>query len=157
MSNPTPTKISTSYAKLVAYIQAALKDHKRLQFMDELERNPQTLLRQGWGLQIGAGSRVDRCITPQYARTQSFTLTIIRETVAKDTDVDKREAVKIWVLEDLHLVISALVGELTLEETCQSIVYSEDAGPEEIEVGGQPYVALDVTLSMEVIQQIAGG
>lgn len=157
MSNPTQTKISLAYAALVTLLKDTLPDHSRLQYADELDRNPETLLRNGWALQIGGGSRRDRCIQPQYSRVQQLTLTITKEILGKDSDTEAREQTKLWALEDLHLVISALVEDLTLGGNCQSIVYGEDQGPEVIEVGSKPYVALDVTLSMEIIQQVSGG
>lgn len=151
------TKITDIYNALVALLQETLPDHKRLTNVDEIEENDASLLRMGWGLKIGGATISQDVICPQYNLERKFQITLTREYLAKDSDVARREASKLLVLEDLHLVLAEAVSQIQLSELATSFVYEDDGGPEELTLQDKPYHMLEATFTVRYFQLVSGG
>lgn len=155
MSNPTPTQITSAFNALVSLLQTALPDHKRLAYADDLEANDKHSMRLGWGIVFGGGINSKRNICPNYARRRTFTIVLTRENTAKDTDVVKKDQNKVWLLEDLHLVLNQIEQTKNLDGATINCEAETDDGPVESEVEG--FLVLELTVTIENIQQVSGG
>lgn len=146
------TRISEIYQNLLQAIQEAFPAHKRLENVDDLELNKAPLLRLGWGLKIGPGRDSKRDLCPAYTQFRDFTVILVREGAAKDSDMVRREQAKVDLLEDLHLLRKALDPDQNLSGTAISVTYQDDGGPQDIEADGKWYVALEAQVSIEYKQ-----
>lgn len=151
------TKITQIHAALVELLQDTLPNHRRLTNVDEIEENDAALLRAGWGLKIGGGVVTTDVICPQYNIERKFLITLTREYLAKDSDVARRDASKVQVLEDLHLVLAAAVSDIQLGDLVTSFVYEDDGGPEELTLQEKPYHMLEATFTVRYFQLVSGG
>ena len=151
------TKITEIYTALVDLIRETLPEHKRLTNVEEIEDNDATLLRQGWGLKIGGGANTNDVICPQYNLERKFLVTITREYLAKGSDADRREASKLLLLEDLHLVLAEAVRQIQLEGPAIGIAYEDDGGPEEFTLQDKPFHMIEATFTVKYFQLVSGG
>ena len=123
-----------------------LSDHFRLNDPYNIEENPEQYLRKGWGIQVDDGVDTNRCISPEYYLGRTFTLVIVRESLAKDSDPARRETSKLDLLEDLHILIAAAVTENTLYQSAVNFKYISDGGLQEVFVNDKPYNFIEANL-----------
>lgn len=157
MSNPTPTTITTAYNNLITLLATTLPDHKRISRPEALELSDAATLKNGWGLHVQSGTPDPRNICPNYYYNRTFEITLTKESIGKDSDVVKREQCKLWLLEDLHLVMAALARDNNLSDSVTHVSVVSDAGPEEQTINDAPYVTLDLTINVRYQQQVSGG
>ena len=150
------TKISQIHAALLQVLETAFPEHVRL-VAERLEENDKKALAKGWELVIGGGKNTRRVVCPEYYLQRQFEVTFTRECNAKDQDVGRRDAVKLSLLEDLHLLIKQTISDLTLGEACMNFEWENDQGPSELETeDGGAVFALTTTVSIEYSQQVGG-
>ena len=133
-----------------------LSDHFRLNDPYNIEENPEQYLRKGWGIQVDDGVDTNRCISPEYYLGRTFTLVIVRESLAKDSDPARRETSKLDLLEDLHILIAAAVTENTLYQSAVNFKYISDGGLQEVFVNDKPYNFIEANFLVEYSQSIPG-
>lgn len=150
------TTITDVYNNFVTVIETALPSHKRLHNPYSVEENPEMIVRKGWGLQIDDGINSNRCISPEYYLQRNFSVVITRENVAKDSDPVRRDAAKLELLEDLHLLISASVLDNTLTQVAARFQYESDTGLQEVYIQDKPYSFIQAQFLVEYSQQITG-
>lgn len=150
------TKITQIYTALVDLMGSTFPDFNRLQNVEDLEANPAPQLRAGWAIEIGAGRNTDRQTCPTYSLSRLFTLTLTRECLAKDSDAERREAAKVGILEDLHLLLAATFNDPQLSGACISCLYQADSAPAFFQNGDKTYLAVEGRFTVEYIQQIGG-
>jgi len=150
------SKITDVFNNLVTFVGGELSDHTRLNDPYNIEENPEMLLRKGWGIQIDDGVDTNRCISPEYYLGRTFTIVIVRESVAKDSDPVRRELSKLDLLEDLHILIAEAVSENTLYEIAVNFKYISDGGLQEVFVQDKPYNFIEANFLVEYSQTIPG-
>lgn len=150
------TNISTVFSNLVTFMGTELPNHRRLNDPYNLENNPETLLRKGWGIQIDNGVDTNRCISPEYYLSRTFTLVIVREALAKDSDPIRRENLQLELLEDLHILIAEAVAENTLYQSAVNFKYVSDDGLQEVFVEDKPYNFIQAQFLVEYSQTVTG-
>lgn len=133
-----------------------LPTHQRLNDPYNIDENPEMLLRKGWGIQIDNGADVSRCISPEYYIARTFTLVIVRECVAKDSDPSRRETSHLELLEDLHILIAEAVAENTLYQSAVNFKYVSDGGVQEVFVDDKPYNFIQAQFLVEYSQIVTG-
>lgn len=151
------TKISTIHANLVTLIgTTALPNSRRLENVDDLEQNKAPLLRAGWGLQFGSGLNTRRNACPNFSIRRNFTITLTRECPAKDSDMTRREAGKLALLEDVQTLLGYMNQDKTLGGEAVNFDYDSDGAPEEMNVDGQWFVAIELSCFVEYFQTVGG-
>lgn len=150
------SKITDVFNNLVTFVGGELIDHTRLNDPYNIEENPEMLLRKGWGIQIDDGVDTNRCISPEYYLGRTFTIVIVRESVAKDSDPVRRELSKLDLLEDLHILIAEAVSENTLYQVAVNFKYISDGGLQEVFVQDKPYNFIEANFLVEYSQTIPG-
>ena len=150
------SKITDVFNNLVTFVGGELSDHTRLNDPYNIEENPEMLLRKGWGIQIDDGVDTNRCISPEYYLGRTFTIVIVRESVAKDSDPVRRELSKLDLLEDLHILIAEAVSENTLYQVAVNFKYISDGGLQEVFVQDKPYNFIEANFLVEYSQTIPG-
>lgn len=150
------TTITTVFTNLVTFTGTLLSSHKRLNDPYSLESNPEQLLRLGWGIQVDDGVDTNRCISPEYYLGRNFTISIVRENLAKDSDPSRRELSKLELLEDLHILIAGAVSENTLYQSAVNFKYLSDGGLQEVFVNEKPYNFIQAKFFVEYSQSITG-
>lgn len=148
------SQITTVYTALVAKMVATYPQHLRLTDADDLENNDQARLRKGWGLRLAQGRNTRRVICPEYHLERQAIVSLTREGPALNSDNATREAAKLALLEDLHLLIAQSVTDLTLDGAVINFQFREDTGPEELLKDGRWYVAIEATFGVEYSQQV---
>jgi hypothetical protein len=150
------SKITDVFNNLVTFVGGELSDHTRLNDPYNIEENPEMLLRKGWGIQIDDGVDTNRCLSPEYYLGRTFTIVIVRESVAKDSDPVRRELSKLDLLEDLHILIAEAVSENTLYQVAVNFKYISDGGLQEVFVQDKPYNFIEANFLVEYSQTIPG-
>lgn len=150
------SNITTVFNNLVTFMSTELSDHFRLNDPYNIEENPEQFLRKGWGIQVDDGVDTNRCISPEYYLGRTFTLVVVRESLAKDSDPARRETSKLDLLEDLHILIAAAVTENTLYESAVNFKYISDGGLQEVFVNDKPYNFIEANFLVEYSQTIPG-
>lgn len=150
------SNITTVFNNLVTFMSTNLSDHFRLNDPYNIEENPEQYLRKGWGIQVDDGVDTNRCISPEYYLGRTFTLVVVRESLAKDSDPARRESSKLDLLEDLHILIAAAVTENTLYESAVNFKYISDGGLQEVFVNDKPYNFIEANFLVEYSQTIPG-
>jgi len=150
------SNITTVFNNLVTFMSTNLSDHFRLNDPYNIEENPEQYLRKGWGIQVDDGVDTNRCISPEYYLGRTFTLVIVRESLAKDSDPARRETSKLDLLEDLHILIAAAVTENTLYQSAVNFKYISDGGLQEVFVNDKPYNFIEANFLVEYSQSIPG-
>lgn len=150
------SNITTVFNNLVTFMSTNLYDHFRLNDPYNIEENPEQFLRKGWGIQVDDGVDTNRCISPEYYLGRTFTLVVVRESLAKDSDPARRETSKLDLLEDLHILIAAAVTENTLYESAVNFKYISDGGLQEVFVNDKPYNFIEANFLVEYSQTIPG-
>lgn len=150
------SQITTVFNNLVTFMGTELPNHFRLNDPYTIENNPEQLLRKGWGIQIDDGVDTNRCISPEYYLGRTFTLVVVRESLAKDSDPARRETSKLDLLEDLHILIAAAVTENTLYQSAVNFKYISDSGLQEVFVNDKPYNFIQANFLVEYSQTIPG-
>jgi len=148
--------ITDVFNNLVIFMGAQLPNHRRLNDPYSLDDNPEQLLRSGWGIQIDDGVDTNRCLSPEYYLGRTFTLIVVRESLAKDSDPIRRELSKLDLLEDLHILISEAVAENTLYQSAINFKYISDGGIQEVFVRDKPYNYIEASFLVEYSQVIPG-
>jgi hypothetical protein len=150
------SKITTIYNNLVIFMGTELSTHTRLNDPYFVENNPEMLLRKGWGIRVNDGLDTARFVCPEYTLARTFTLVIVRESPAKDSDPARRETAKLEILEDLHTLLIEAVSENTLYGVALDFKYESDGGFQEVFVNEKPYTYLASSFVVEYSQQIPG-
>lgn len=150
------SNITTVFNNLVTFMSTNLSDHFRLNDPYNIEENPEQYLRKGWGIQVDDGVDTNRCISPEYYLGRTFTLVVVRESLAKDSDPARRETSKLDLLEDLHILIAAAVTENTLYQSAVNFKYISDGGLQEVFVNDKPYNFIEANFLVEYSQSIPG-
>ena len=150
------SNITTVFNNLVTFMSTNLSDHFRLNDPYNIEENPEQYLRKGWGIQVDDGVDTNRCISPEYYLGRTFTLVVVRESLAKDSDPARRETSKLDLLEDLHILIAAAVTENTLYQSAVNFKYISDGGLQEVFVNDKPYNFIEANFLVEYSQTIPG-
>lgn len=150
------TKVTTIFEALRDLLEETFPEHKRLP-AENLEENTTQDLRQGYELRIGGAKQDRRQLCPEYFLKRAFVVTFTRECIAKDGDVKRRDDVKLALLEDLHLLLSATVNNLTLDGTSVNFDFEDDDGPQELPTDdGASVFTMPVTVSVEYSQSVGG-
>jgi len=150
------SKITTIFDNLVTFMETVLPNHARLNDPYQIENNPEMLLRKGWGIQVNDGLDTSRFVCPEYTLSRNFTLVVVRESPAKDSDPARRESAKLEILEDLHTLLVEAVSENTLYGIALDFKYSSDGGFQNVFVDNKPYTYLASIFTVEYSQQISG-
>lgn len=150
------TKITDIFNGLVTFMGATLPSHARLNDPYVIENNPEMLVRKGWGIQVDSGTNTQRFTCPQYTLSRTFTLVVVRECPAKDSDPARRETAKLEILEDLHTLIGAALIDVTLNGLALDFKYVSDSGFQDVYVNEKPYTYLAASFSIEYFQLVPG-
>ena len=150
------SNITTVFNNLVTFLETELPNHYRLNDPYTVENNPEQLCRKAWGIQIDDGVDTNRCISPEYYLGRTFTLVLVRESLAKDSDPVRRETSRLDLLEDLHILIAGAVSENTLYQSAVNFKYISDSGLQEVFVNEKPYNFIQANFLVEYSQTIPG-
>lgn len=162
MSFPTPTRISKIYDHILAQCALSLKEHQELEEPNDLFENAPERLQRGYGINIGPGRNTNRCIdTTRYYHERDFTILIVRDSVALDSDKETRKLKWKSLLEDLHLVLKNLSRNTTIvngtEVIAFKLAYVDDSGPRDTVIKGQAYNFIELTVTVEYHELTSGG
>lgn len=92
-----------------------LPSHRRLSNPYKPDENPFIILRQGYGLTIGAGSSNKRTISPILCVVRSFGVVLTREYLAREDDVDSKVYTEKLLIDDAASVSRDMEKNWTMD------------------------------------------
>lgn len=166
MSHPTPSRITAIFNHLRKQVALALPCHEELIESDEIDENPDQMLKRGWGLNITDGENTNLCISSQeYYHRRSFVLLVTREVITNESDKEGRQSKWLGLMEDLHQVMKQLAKETSIVDTTVTppkvnsfkSAYTNDSGPRATVIRGQKYVFIELTVTIDYREPTTGG
>jgi len=148
------SKITSIYNNLVSLCEGALPDHKRIPNPYALEQNSELILEQGWGLVVSTGENTNRQIGCDKSYSRSFQIIITRKITTTDHNIDQRTAIEKQILEDLHLVWSALENDSDLTGQTAQTIQVLDGGLEFFEGDRAKYLGVIIDVFAEYFEQL---
>lgn len=148
------SNFSNLYDAIVDRIEAVLPNHTRLTNPYAVEQNPEGLLRQGWGLGLGAGSNTNRELSCRISIARDFNIVLSRKFYAKESDVENKAAVEKDLFEDLILLVRDFCDNSALPGALGIVSYTSDGGIEQVFGEKDNYLVLRTTFSVETWETI---
>ena len=132
-------------------VAGVMKKAKYAEFNDayHLDRNPDTQLRAGWGIQIDGGSQgtgIEQCTT-SFSRV--LTVVISCEAQARDSDVERRLLQELELFSRMEELVLAVKSELTLGGLIYKNTFQGDTGRQEVFLENTPYYYIEVSFDVE--------
>lgn len=165
MNGPSPSRISKIFDHYMKEIALALPEHSELMDTDEIDENPDAVLKAGYGVTVGSGENTEECMeaTAYYYRRE-FTVILTRSVLATVGDTKTRKDQWKQSLEDLHQVLKRLTGQYSILDPDDPTkvlsfksAYANDSGPRATVIRDMPYVFIELTVSAEYREPTTGG
>lgn len=154
MSEPVPTRISQLIDWIYGQLQTTFPEHLEILDTDELDENPATVLAKGFGVAVEAAENSERCLenTAYYYRRE-LTVILTRETLSLGSDSASRKKKLKLALEDLNLLLLALVGQRTVVSAGKVLAFDfkfvSDSGARFTVIKDIPHIFIELTVSAE--------
>lgn len=150
--------VSTYYDQMVARIIAVLPEASgwfRLPNAYNPEANNDQILRQGWGLAVGAGSNAHSELSSYLTITRTLSLVICREVFKTDHDTSGISTVEKTLLGDLRLIAKDFETNQTLNNGSGTgfCSYEDDAGIEFLKDGA--FMAIKANFTIKFRENIS--
>ncbi len=149
---------------IYAAVAAALPNHVILNDTEDLEENFESQLNAGYGTTMGDGEPREREIQDgSYYQVREFTVIITRDYLAQQADGHSRRMKRQALMEDLHAVRLALIGNRVIKEEGTTRVlsfdlkFTGDSGPRDTVIGGKPFLFIEMKVSAEYREPKTGG
>jgi hypothetical protein len=149
--------ISTVYDNFVSRVAAVLTTNNgwnKLPNAYAIEKNPQIMLSQGYGIGLSSGVNTKRVQSSTLSIRREFTVTIVRSIDALDFDLSTRQTTEKTLFEDLKLVIADLEGNQTLNAGQIFCEYIGDGGIEFVDGDTSEYLAIRASFATEYFETI---
>lgn len=147
--------ITTYYNAMVTRVGAVLTaGNGWARFPDaySLEENPDAMMRQGWGLKLGAGVP-NQFISGIMAIDRTFTVVICREVMKTELDSDGAGAVDLQLLEDARALVADFETNVTLNTGLGNCSFQGDSGIIPVQ-SDMLFRAIELSFTVKVIEQI---
>ena len=148
------SKISTLHDAIVTKISTNLSSYTQIPNPYLIEEAPQTLLKKGFAVSIGPGTRTDRLLGCEVSWQRTFTITLINFVNARDNDTTSRETLIKNFLEDHYTLLTKFEIDGGLSGTAIDGIVTQDSGVEYIEIDTKPFILTEIELSVEYIEDL---
>ena len=147
--------VSTYYDLLVTRISTIFPSGSgwtRISNPYDIEQNKEPFLRQGWGLAIG-GAQNQQLSVCQMTVVREFRVTIARELMKLDEDVEAIANVEKQLLEDLRSIVNDFEGNQMLASGAGNLTYLSDNGIQLFR-GETAFLYLEATFNLRIVEAI---
>lgn len=143
------TKIADIYDAIVTKISTALPTFQRLPNPYALDENTAILMRQAYGLAIGAGTNTERYVGCLVTWQRDYTIGIVTQVVNTENDTTGRALVEKDMIDAHKSLLAAFESDSTLSGTCIKAVITGDSGIDYIAGALSKFLAVEISLSVE--------
>lgn len=144
-------EFTTAYASFESKLAALFPSHGRLVDCHQIEKNPDGLLRLGWGLTFNRGGvNTARTIGPTRTTKINFQVLLTRQSYAMQLDPAGKATAEKALLEDLRAIIDSTWSEnLGVTTTLPKVDFEDFDGVLTVRTEKSSYVYLIVNISVE--------
>ena len=143
------TKIADIYDAIVTKISTALPTFQRLPNPYALDENTAILMRQAYGVAIGAGTNTERYVGCLVTWQREYTIGIVTQVVNTENDTTGRALVEKDMIDAHRALLMAFEADSTLAGTCIKAVINSDSGIDYIAGALSKFLAVEIILSVE--------
>jgi hypothetical protein len=150
------SKISDAYAGLKARIAAVLPSHVGLLNPYEPEQNPETILKQGYGIVLGAGTNSNRAISNHLSISREVSIVLTRRFYASEMNRTAKETVEKQLMEDQFLIVKDIEKDpsLGLSDVVANFQYEGDEGIQFAFSEDKPFYRLTMRFRLEYLENL---
>lgn len=148
------SKISTIHDAIITKIEANLTSYTRLANPYELELNPKTLLRKGYGVAISAGARSNRVVGCQVSYSRDFNISLINEILTTDDNRALKETAAKDLMEDHFTLLSKFEIDGGLSGVAIDGIVIADSGIQFVELDTATYYLIEIEISVEYLEDL---
>lgn len=148
------SKIATIHDGLITSLAALLPNHQRIANPYDVANNPDTVLKQGFGLAVNDGENTERLVGCKISIDRRFTIVITRRHMAVQNDAETQADAAVALLEDLKAVANEAENNFGLSTSTVAIKYISDTGIEPVRDTQENYLMVSITLSAEYFEAI---
>lgn len=146
--------ISDVYDALITRTTSVLTSHTRLSNPYKLDENPDILLRQGYGLAIGAGENSNREFGCRLSIRREFTLSIVRRYAATDLDASGKGTTEKQIMEDAKLLVADFEENTTLTTGARIVKFLSDSGIQYVRSETDKFMYCELIIETEYFETI---
>ncbi len=143
------TKIADIYDAIVTKISTALPTFQRLPNPYALDENTAILMRQSYGIAIGAGTNTERYVGCLVTWQREYTIGIVSQVVNTENDTTGRALVEKDMIDAHKALLAAFESDSTLGGICIKAVITGDTGIDYIAGALSKFLAVEISLSVE--------
>lgn len=118
----------------------------------DISQNNEQFLRQGWAIAMG-GSTNANALLCQMTINREFRVTIVREAVKMDHDVEAIAEVEKQLAEDLRSLVNAVEQDQALSEGSGNLRFVSDGGIQLFN-GETAFLYLEATFNLYIVESI---
>lgn len=150
------SKIVDSIDALKARIAAVLPNHKELTNPYETDENPETILKQGFGVRIREGVNSNRSGSCILSVQRTIEIVLTRKYYAYELNRTAKENTEKALLEDQFLVLQDIEGEPTIgnSNAVTQFGYTGDSGIEFVFSDEKPFYQLVSQFRLEYLEDL---
>lgn len=148
----TATAISNVYDGLVTLVTAALPTHKKLANPYMVEANPSVVLKNGYGIKIGAAENTQRFCGSHHSTRRSLSVVLTAEMAAVEANATQWRSAELGLMEEAQTIIKAIASNPTLGGYAANTDWTNDGGIEFVDGDRTRYLTIEITFSTEYIE-----
>lgn len=148
------SNVSDIFDAMVIRVAALLPNHTRIPDAYTIEDNPITLLRQGWALAYGPAVNGDRFLSAKLTYQRILLLTITRECISLEGDVESKVDVEQSLMEDIVTVSNDFTSDSTLNNATNRVKYLGDTGVQRIWADKHNFLMTQIEIQSEVTETL---
>jgi hypothetical protein len=145
--------ITDVYNQLKAQIKSVLPNHQLLANPYRTADNPELLLRQGYGIQIGQGGN-NRLSVYSLSQKRQFSIVITRQAYATQSDQGAKAVTEKQIIEDQLLVLNAIEKDPTLGGLVLRAEYASDSGVSFVSTDKDNFLELTTAVSVIYVDAV---
>lgn len=146
------TTIYTALLAQMALLYPELDGWQRIANPYKPNENPDTLLRQGWGIALGAGLNTNRLVNCKYSLNREITIVFTRKYDALENDPVNKAITEVQLFEDQHKLINQIEQDPTISDTLTTASYGSDGGIEYVKGETDSFMMLRTVIPTEYLE-----
>lgn len=143
------SKASDVYDALVTKMITLFPTYYRIANPYDIQANPDTLLKQAFGIAIGPGTNTERFVGCLSTWEGSYNIGIIRQVVNTENDATGKASKEKVLLEAVQTILEAIETDPSLGGVAIKAVVNDHSGIQYIKGRQSNFLAIEVGLSVE--------